>query len=105
MSTSMIYNLGSICLGLTAWMFGYWAIRRPILRKDIKASYICSMVSFGMCIFSLLLQLMEVGNRVDMEDLSAIYDTINAVIFAAKVLISVTLVLNIIAWTRIRKMD
>lgn len=105
MSLSMIYNLGSICLGLTAWMFGYWAIRRTILRKDIKASYICSMVSFGMCIFSLLLQLMEVGNRVDMEDLSAIYDTINAVIFAAKVLISVTLVLNIIAWTRIRKMD
>lgn len=105
MSLSMIYNLGSIWLGLTAWMFGYWAIRRTILRKDIKASYICSMVSFGMCIFSLLLQLMEVGNRVDMEDLSAIYDTINAVIFAAKVLISVTLVLNIIAWTRIRKMD
>lgn len=105
MSLSMIYNLGSICLGLAAWMFGYWAIRRTILRKDIKASYTCSMISFGMCIFSLLFQLMEVGNRVDIEDLSAIYDTINAVIFAAKVLISVTLVLNIIAWTRIRKMD
>ena len=105
MSLSMIYNLGSICLGLAAWMFGYWAIRRTIMRKDIKASYTCSMISFGMCVFSLLLQLMEVGNRVDIEDLSAIYDTINAVIFAAKVLISVTLVLNIVAWNRARKMD
>ena len=102
---SMIYNLGSICLGLAAWMFGYWAIRRTIIKNDIKASYACSITSFAMCIVSLLLQLLEVGNRVDMEDLSAIYDTINAVIFAAKVLISVTLVLNIVAWNRARKMD
>lgn len=103
MSLSMIYNLGSICLGLAAWMFGYWAIRRTILRKDIKASYTCSMISFGMCIFSLLFQLMEVGNRVDIEDLSAIYDTINAVIFAAKVLITVTLILNIVALVKIKR--
>lgn len=102
---SMIYNLGSICLGLAAWMFGYWAIRRTIIKNDIKASYACSITSFAMCIVSLLLQLLEVGNRVDMEDLSAIYDTINAIIFAAKVLISVTLVLNIVAWNRARKMD
>lgn len=104
MSLSMIYNIGSIILGLAAWMFGYWAIRRTIIRKDIKASYVCLIVSFGMCIFSLLLQLMEVENRVDMEDLSAIYDTINAVIFAAKVLITVTFGLNIYAWFRARKM-
>ena len=103
MSLSMIYNLGSICLGLAAWMFGYWAIRRTILRKDIKASYTCSMISFGMCIFSLLFQLMEVGNRVDIEDLSAIYDTINAVIFAAKVLITGTLILNIVALVKIKR--
>lgn len=105
MSLSMIYNLGSIVLGLTAWLFGYWAIRRTILRKDIKASYICSITSFTLCILSLLLQLMEVENRVDMEDLSAIYDTINAVIFAAKTLIIVTVGLNMIAWIRIRKID
>jgi len=102
---SMIYNLGSILLGLAAWLFGYWAIRRTILRKDIKASYICSITSFTLCILSLLLQLMEVGNHVDMEDLSAIYDTINAVIFAAKTLIIITVGLNIIAWMRMRKMD
>lgn len=40
-----------------------------------------------------------------MEDLSAIYDTINAVIFAAKTLIIITVGLNIIAWMRMRKMD
>lgn len=104
MSLSMIYNLGSICLGLAAWMFGYWAIRRTILRKDIKASYTCSMISFGMCIFSLLFQLMEVGNRVDIEDLSAIYDTIHAVIIAAVVLITVTFGLNVCAWIRVRRL-
>ena len=104
MSLSMIYNLGSILLGLTSWLFGYWAIRRTILRKDIKASYICSITSFTLCILSLLLQLMEVGNRVDMEDLSAIYDTINAVIFAAKTLIIVTVGLNVIAWVRAKRM-
>lgn len=104
MSLSMIYNLGSIILGLAAWLFGYWAIRRTIISKDIKASYTCSAISFGMCIISLLLQLLEVGNRVEMEDLSAIYDTINAVIFSAKVLIIVTFGLNILAWIRARNM-
>ncbi len=105
MSLSMIYNLGSIIIGLVAWLFGYWAIRRTIIRKDIKASYTCSLISFAMCIISLLFQLLEVGNRVDMEDLSAIYDTINAVIFAAKVLITVNLGLNIVAWVRARRID
>ena len=104
MLLSMIYNLGSILLGLTSWLFGYWAIRRTIIRKDIKASYTCSMISFGLCVFSVFLQLLEVGNRVDMEDLSAIYDTINAVILAAKVLIAVTFVLNIVAWIRTKKL-
>ena len=104
MSTFMVYNLGSIILGLAAWILGYGAIRRTIISKDIKASYTCSAISFGMCIISLLLQLLEVGNRVDMEDLSAIYDTINAVIFSAKVLIIVTFGLNILAWIRARNM-
>ena len=44
-------------------------------------------------------------NRVDIEDLSAIYYTIHAIIFAAKVLIIVTLGVNIIALIRARKMD
>ena len=105
MSLSMIYNLGSIILGLAAWLFGYWAIRRTIIKKDVKASYACAIASFAMCIFSLLFQLLEVGNRVDIEDLSAIYDTIHAIIFAAKVLIIVTLGVNIIALIRARKMD
>jgi len=105
MSISMIYHLGSIILGLTAWLFGYWAIRRTIIKRDIKASYICSMISLGMCIISLLCQLLEVANRVRIEDLSAIYDTINAVIFAAEVLIGVNLGLNIIALVRARKID
>ena len=105
MSLSMIYNLGSILLGLIAWLSGYWAIRRTIIKNDIKASYACSITSFAMCIVSLLLQLLEVGNRVDMEDLSAIYDTINAVILVAKILIVVTVGLNIVAWIRIKRMD
>ena len=105
MSLSMIYNLGSIILGLAAWTFGYLAIARVITREDIKASYACSTMSFGLCIVSLLFQLLEVGNRVDMEDLSAIYDTINAVIFAAKVLIAVTFILNIVAWNRARRIS
>lgn len=99
----MIYNIGSIILGLVSWIFGYWAIRRTSIRKDIKASYTCSIVSFGMCIFSLLLQLFEVKSRVDMEDLSAIYDTIHAVIFAAMVLVTITFILNSLAWIRVKK--
>lgn len=104
MSTSMIYNLGSILLGLAAWISGYWAIKRTIIRKDIKITYACSMISFGLCISSLLFQILEVGNRVNMEDLSAIYDTIHAVIMAAVVLITVTFGLNIYAWIRVRRL-
>lgn len=105
MSMTMIYNFGSIILGLLAWTFGYLAITKTITVKDIRESYICSIISFGTCILSLLFQFLEIGNRVDMEDLSAIYDTIHAVIFVAKVLIIVTLGLNIIAWVRARKID
>lgn len=99
LQVSMIYNIGSIILGLVAWGFGGLAITR----KNIRVSYACSTTSFGMCIISLLFQLLEVGNRVSIEDLSAIYDTINAVIMAAAILIIITFVLNVIALIRARQ--
>lgn len=96
---SMVYNLGSIILGLGAWFFGFLAIKR----KTAKFSYTFSICSFGMCVISLLFQLLEVENRVQMHDFAAIDDTIHAVIMAAVVLTIVTFVLNFLAWMRIRK--
>ena len=93
LESSIILNVGSIILGLGAWSFGSMAIAS----KKMSASYCFSVGSFGMCAVSLLLQLLEINNRINISDFSAIEDTIRAVIIAAVVLVVVTIVLNIAA--------
>ena len=53
-------------------------------------------------VFSLYFQLREVARLTNKGDWSSIEDTIHAVVFAATVLIIVTLVLNILAWCKKR---
>ena len=92
--TSMFHNLTSILLGLLAWAL-------PILYLRVKKRrelFCCG--SFAACALSLLFQLREVMDRTNIGDLSAIMDTINAVNFCAAVLMTVTLILNLIALTR-----
>lgn len=91
---SAFFNLGSLILGLAAWVMPFLAIRK----KDRFG--LCCMGSFGCCILSLLLQLFEVKNRVNLEDWSALMDTMRAVVLASVVMIVVMLVCNLFALLR-----
>lgn len=88
---SVIYNIGSIILGIVAWASAGIAIAKS------KRAQTLSAVSFVACIISLFLQLLEVSNRVNLGDYAAIEDTIRAVILAATLLIVVTIILNVVA--------
>lgn len=88
---SVIYNIGSIILGIVAWASAGIAIAKS------KRTQTLSAVSFVACIISLFLQLLEVSNRVNLGDYAAIEDTIRAVILAATLLIVVTIILNVVA--------
>lgn len=88
---SVIYNIGSIILGIIAWASAGIAIAKS------KRAQTLSAVSFVACIISLFLQFLEVSNRVSLGDYAAIEDTIRAVILAATLLIVVTIILNSVA--------
>lgn len=95
---SVILNIGSLALGLGAWIFAVFAIckKEPI-------SHANAVCSFSFCVLSLLLQLFEVQNRVNIGDYAAIEDTIGAVNIAAVTLLFVTILLNIAAFLKARK--
>ena len=96
MHLSMFYNLSSIFLGLLAWALPVIALSR----KTHRAGLACGSLSCAA--LSLYCQLMEVMNRINLEDSAAVYDTIHAVCLCATVLLAVTAILNIAAWLKKR---
>ena len=88
-------NLGSLLLGLIAWIL-------PIVnlvnhnRSEQKKWYILSLSSLCACIVSLLMQIFYTNYLIRIEDWSALMDTNNAVVLASTVLFLVALILNII---------
>lgn len=90
-------NLGSILLGLAAWVLPVAAMvsrQRPAL---------LAAASFSLCSLSLLLQICYTQYLVALRDWSAMEDTHYAVVSAAAVLLSVTAVLNLAAWLSFRR--
>jgi len=86
-------NILSFAFGLLSWALGIaavWKYHNPWL----------SSASLSVTGLSLLLQLMEVLRRVRLQDWSALMDTMEAVVTAAKLLLIVTLALNILASLR-----
>lgn len=97
---TMIHNIGSLLLGISAWVFACCAINS----KNPYTLSKFSIASFSSCTCSLLLQLLEISNRVSTGDFSAIEDTIRAVIIAASVLVVITITLNIVAFAKGHKL-
>mgnify|MGYP001459723344 CR=1 FL=1 len=94
---SIVYNLGSLVLGLAAWGIPLCAIGRKYRFG------ICCIGSLSCCVLSFLLQLLEVRNRVRLSDWSALMDTIDAVVAAAVIMVVVTLISNVFALWRAHK--
>lgn len=82
-------HLLSLALGFLSWGLGLAAV--------IRRSRVVSFGSFTLCAGALVLQLLELRRLIRLGDWSALMDTINAVIFAAAVLMAVTTALNAIA--------
>ena len=95
------YNIGSLVLGLAAWIFALLAIKN----RQNKPAHFLSVSSFSACALSLLFQIFEVGNRVSKGDLSAVMDTIRAVMIAAALLVLVTVILNLFALTKAKSKE
>ena len=85
-------NIGSLVLGFCAWILAILAIAVP----KASASHKSTIVSFSLCAISLVLQLFEVNRLVLIGDYAAIEDTIRAILIAAIVLVSVTVILNLV---------
>jgi len=92
-----MYNIGSLCLGLLAWIIPLLAIR-----KTYRFA-LCCIGSLSFCVITLLLQLLEVKRRVLLSDWSALLDTMDAVVLAAVILICGVIVTNLIALFGFRK--
>ena len=86
-------NLGSLVLGVCAWVFAGLAIWAP----KACSSHRNTLVSFSLCAAALVLQLVEINRRVLLADYAAIADTIRAVVIASVVLVAVTVILNLVA--------
>ena len=90
---SVTLSIGSLGLGFGAWLFGIFAITTA----NSFTAHRNTAFSFSLCVLSLLFQLFEVKNRAGIGDYSAIEDTMGAVVFAAVMLVFVTIILYIVA--------
>lgn len=95
MTFSVFCSIGSISLGVMAWLIPCFAISKI---KNFQELYQKVFFSFFCCILALVLQLLEINYRVQINDLSAVMDTIAAVVFAAVVLVIGTGISNGLAY-------
>jgi len=91
----VLFNLGSLILGLVAWMLPVVNLMRH--RKHDQRNWVAlSMVSIGACATSVCFQIFKIKYRVNMADWSALLDTMSAVAFFSAGLLIITLLLNVI---------
>ncbi|MEG0475866.1 MAG: hypothetical protein RR548_09220 [Carnobacterium sp.] len=85
--------LGSLALGLTAWFLPIINLVRH--KKNNNKNWVTlSIMSVSACAISLYLQLVYSSHLVEINDLSALMDTIGTIAKAAAILLIVTIVLN-----------
>lgn len=93
MITSTLFNLGSLILGLIAWIVPFTAAKQQFNRSGIYM-----IISFSACSLALCLQFFEINYRVNIQDLAAIIDTIGTLKWIAVILITITIGLNMFAF-------
>lgn len=87
----IIFNVLSAVLGITALVI-------PVLSSFRKGScgYRPTVISLSAYILALVFQFFEINERVNMQDWSALADTIEAVSFTAVLFAVVIILLNVI---------
>lgn len=90
-----LLNVASFVFGLTAWILPAMNLMR--YRSNGNKNWITlSMLSLSACAISLCLQMFYTYHLVRIEDWTALMNTAGAVVFAATVLLVVTILLNTI---------
>ncbi len=95
MSMSIFCSIGSILFGLLAWGIPLFSIQK---NHPSQVAHRTSCISFLCCAISLWLQLLEVQHRVQIGDMVAVMDTIDAVISVAVILIVGTILTNFLSY-------
>ncbi|WP_124071715.1 hypothetical protein [Filibacter tadaridae] len=90
-----LLNLGSLVLGLIAWILPVVSLKR-YGESDHRKWVALSVMSISACAISLCLQIFYTYHLVKIEDWSALMDTTGAVASVAAVLLIVTILLNAI---------
>ncbi len=88
-----LLNLGSLILGLIAWILPVISLARH-RQARCKNWFVFPAASSIACAVSLYMQLCYNRHLVIIGDWSALMDTTGAVVFAATVLLLMTIVLN-----------
>jgi cytochrome c oxidase subunit 4 len=89
-------NLGSLVLGLIAWIFpAVYLVQHNKISSKRYAAFTVTSLSF--CAIALCLQLFYTDHLVKIEDWSALLDTSHATALVSTLLLVVTIVLNVIA--------
>ena len=90
-----LLNLGSLILGLIAWIVPVISLMR--IKKGNNQNYLAlSAISFSSCAISLSLQSFNISHMKKMEDWAALMDTTDALAVLSTVLITGTIILNIV---------
>ena len=88
-------NVGSLVLGLIAWIIPILNIIRHKKRGDNHS--IMTLLSMGACAIALWFQISYNNYLVEINDFPALMDTIGTLNWIAAVLLVVTIILNVIS--------
>ncbi|MFJ5788738.1 hypothetical protein ACIP9G_01510 [Lysinibacillus sp. NPDC093197] len=97
-----LLNIGSLVIGIIAWLLPVVGLMQS-KKNDFKIWGLLSSLSLSACAISLIFQMYYQYHLVNIEDWSALMDTTGGVIFAATVLLGVTVILNILTLIVFRK--
>lgn len=89
-----LLNLGSLVLGLIAWVLPIVTYMR-YKKHDRRNWVVLSIMSISACAISLCFQIFYIYHKVTVEDWVALMDTMYAVAFASAILLIVTIILNV----------
>jgi len=98
------FNVGSLVLGLVAWVLPIINLAKYNKTKN-RNWIVLLFASMSVCSISVLFQIVYQKHLVQIEDWSAIMDTIWGVLFVSTVLIGVTITLNLITIFKYRKLN
>ena len=86
-----------ILFNILSGIFGITALLIPVLSSFRKGKYsYLPVASLSAYILALIFQILGIGERVSLQDWSALADTIEAISFTAVLFAAVIIVLNIV---------